>query len=129
MFFLFSPVGLKGNRSHDMSSDVLQWTKPQMEGVVTGSQGRIPNMWVALFLGQSKSDSSTEAKCNWRGVSMTPVLFFPGVDSPFFSAIVLFDNPIHFPRVFGGFIERSGPLGSEWTWKIPLFFFGRSGPL
>ena len=39
---------------------------------------------------------------------------------PFFSAIVLFENPIHFPRVFGGFIERSGSLGSEWKWKLPL---------
>ena len=33
------------------------------------------------------------------------------VDSPFFfSAIVLFTNRIHSPRVFGGFLERSGSL-------------------
>ena len=32
-----------------------------------------------------------------------------GVDSPFFSAIVLFKNQ-PFPRVFGGFLERFGSL-------------------
>ena len=32
------------------------------------------------------------------------------VDSPFFSAIVLFKTDRHFPRVFGGFPERFGSL-------------------
>ena len=33
-----------------------------------------------------------------------------GVDSPFFSAIVLVKNRIHFPGVFAGFLERFGSL-------------------
>ena len=32
-----------------------------------------------------------------------------GVDSPFFSTIVLFKNRICFPRVLGGFVERRKP--------------------
>ena len=42
-----------------------------------------------------------------------------GVDSPFFSAVLLFNNQIRFPLVFGGFLERFGSLGSEWKWKLP----------
>ena len=45
-----------------------------------------------------------------------------GVDSPFFSAIVLFKKPIAiFPRVFGGFLERNRIPGFRLEMdKLPL---------
>ena len=47
---------------------------------------------------------------------------YPGVDSPFFSAIVLFKNQ-PFPGVFGGFLERTipGKNGEVTPRGIPVF--------
>ena len=42
-----------------------------------------------------------------------------GVDSPFFSTIVLFKNRQFFsPGFWRGVLDRFG-WGSEWTWKVP----------
>ena len=49
---------------------------------------------------------------------------FLGVDFSFFSAIVLFKNQSPFPtRVFGGFLERLGCLGSEWGKKPSTYTY------
>ena len=83
-----------------------------------GSGHGLPNLWRATL--------------GWMNIHLPPSLIFtwgtgclrvflglsPG---PFFSTIGSFQAPDLFPtRVLGGFLEPSGCLGSEWTWKVPL---------
>ena len=55
-----------------------------------------------------------------RGIPRTiPCRTNLGVDSPFFSTIVLSKNRMRFPSVSEGFLERFGSLVSEWG-RYPL---------
>ena len=51
---------------------------------------------------------------------------FLGVDSPFFSTIVLFKT-LHFPLHFLRFSRKKDPW-KEWKWKVPLDFLEAPPP-
>ena len=70
-------------------------------------------------------------EARWTGIELIQPL---GVDSPFFSTIVLFSHRICFPRVFHGFLKRFGSLERmemEGTLRglSRFFFLGGGGPL
>ena len=54
-----------------------------------------------------------------NNLKTTHDIVFLGVDSPFFSIIVLFKNRIFFLWVFDDFLKDSDPW-KEWKWKAPL---------
>ena len=58
----------------------------------------------------------------FQGAKETHCPFFLGVDSPFFSTIILFNRQLFLPRVLGGFLERRIPGKNGSGAATPRFF-------